>query len=316
MKKFLNKKSWLAVVAVLFVAATVAAPAVMAEDEQMYGFSLSPMDQQIVLTPGDSYESSLKVSNPGSYTTDLDYEVSVEPFYRNDEASVVFDNKNGYGEMANWITITSHQSGHLSPNETDEITFKIDVPEDAPAGGQYASVIVSSSSSSSDDAMIKETRQIGHLIYAEISGETTRDGEIMNIDVPAFLLSGNIRGSASVKNTGNVHGVASYKLQVFPLFSNEEVYTNEENPEQHLILPEQTYYDETAWEETPEFGIYNVVYTVEFEGKTAQASKLVIKCPIWLLFIILFIVAGIAIWLATRAWGRKSKKDKKTKSTK
>ncbi len=308
MKKILNKKSWLAAVAMMFVAATVAAPAVMAEEEQMYGFSMSPMDQQIVLMPGDSYESSLRVTNPGTHTTDLDYEVNVEPFYRNDDATAIFENVGGRGEMANWITITSHQTGHLAPNETDEVTFRIDVPEDAPAGGQYASVIVSSSSSSSEDAMIKETRRIGHLIYAEISGETVRSGEIMNLNVPTFLLSGNIAGSVAIKNTGNTHGVATYKLQVFPLFSDEEVYTNEEDPEQHLILPDQTYYAETAWEKTPEIGIYNVVYTVEFAGKTAQASKLVIKCPIWLLFIVLFVVAGIAIWLATRAWGRKTKR--------
>lgn len=309
MKKILNKKSWLLAVAAAFVVATVGAvPAAMAEDEQMYGFSMSPMDQQIVLMPGDSYESSLNVTNPGTHTTELDYEVNVEPFYRDDDATAIFENVSGRGEMANWITITSHQTGHLMPNETDEVTFRIDVPEDAPAGGQYASVIVSSSSSSSADAMIKETRRIGHLIYAEISGETVRSGEIMNLNVPAFLLSGNIAGSASIKNTGNTHGVATYKLQVFPLFSDEEVYTNEENPETHLILPDQTYYAETAWEKTPEIGIYNVVYTVEFAGKTAQASKLVIKCPIWLLFIVLFIVAGIAIWLATRVWGRKSKR--------
>lgn len=309
MKKILNKKSWLLAVAAAFVVATVGAvPAAMAEDEQMYGFSMSPMDQQIVLMPGDSYESSLNVTNPGTHTTELDYEVNVEPFYRDDDATAIFENVSGRGEMANWITITSHQTGHLMPNETDEVTFRIDVPEDAPAGGQYASVIVSSSSSSSADAMIKETRRIGHLIYAEISGETVRSGEIMNLNVPAFLLSGNIAGSASIKNTGNTHGVATYKLQVFPLFSDEEVYTNEENPETHLILPDQTYYAETAWEKTPEIGIYNVVYTVEFAGKTAQASKLVIKCPIWLLFIVLFVVAGIAIWLATRVWGRKSKR--------
>ncbi len=307
MKKILNKKSWLAALAMALAVATVAAPAVMAEEE-MYGFSMSPMDQQIVLMPGDSYESSLRVTNPGSHTTDLDYEVVVEPFYRNDDATAIFENVGGRGEMANWITITSHQTGHLSPNETDEVTFRIDVPEDAPAGGQYASVIVSSSSSSNSDAMIKETRRIGHLIYAEISGETVRSGEITNLNVPAFLLSGNISGSVAVKNTGNTHGVATYKLQVFPLFSDEEIYTNEEDPEMHLILPDQTYYAETAWEKTPEIGIYNVLYTVEFAGKTAQASKLVIKCPIWLLFIILFVVAGIAIWLATRVWGRKSKR--------
>lgn len=306
MKKILNKKSWLLAVAMAFAAATVAVPAVMAEEEQMYGFSMSPMDQQIVLMPGDSYESSLRVTNPGTHTTDLDYEVNVEPFYRNDDATAIFENIGGRGEMANWITITSHQTGHLSPNETDEVTFRIDVPEDAPAGGQYASVIVSSSSSANDDAMIKETRRIGHLIYAEISGETVREGEIMNLNVPAFLLSGNITGSVSIKNTGNTHGVGTYKLQVFPLFSDEEVYTNEESPEQHLILPDQTLYTETAWENTPAVGIFNVVYTAEFAGKTVQVSKMVIKCPVILLFIIIFAIIAIIIYFVMRAKNRKN----------
>jgi hypothetical protein len=313
MKKIFNKKSWFFLVAVLFIVAGVITPKVMAEGgeiEQMNGISMSPMDQEIVLNPGDTYESSVRVTNPGTNTMDVDYQTLVEPFYRNDEdAGVKFESKNGRGDMAEWITITSNESGHLAPGETAEITFRIDVPETAPAGGQYASVIASSTASTNEKTMIEEKIQIAHLIYAEIAGATTRNGELVSIDVPAFLLSGNVRGMSTIKNTGNVHGTASYKMQVFPLFSDEEIYTNEEDPETHLIMPDQTYYTETAWENTPEIGIFNVVYTVEFEGETlAQASKMVIKCPIWLLAIILFIIIAIAIWLATRSWGRKKNK--------
>ncbi len=297
-----------AVFATAFAVAGVSG-AVYAESDEMYGFSLSPMDQKIVLEPGDSYESSLQVTNPGTHTTEIDYEASVEPFYvsdENGEYTTIFENVGGRGEMSDWITITSAKSGHLAPNETAKITFRIDVPSDAPAGGQYATILVSSSSSAAgDEAMVKEVRRIGHLVFAEIAGDTARQGEIESANVPSFLLSGKIVGSAAIKNTGNVHGTATYKLQVFPLFSDEEVYTNEENPETHTILPDRTLYNETAWDGTPGMGIYNVKYTVEFEGVETVVEKMVIVCPIWLLFIIFFVIVVLVIWIPMRMRGKK-----------
>lgn len=303
-----TKRVMMNVFAVLFAGVFVGTPAVMAEGDNTVGFSMSPMDQKIVLEPGDSYTSSLRIHNPGDHSTDVTYEVSVEPFYVNDGYSTIFENVNGRGEMANWITIDSPTTGTLKPNETAEISFTINVPENAPAGGQYATVLASSrtkgQSGDGINPMIDEVRRIGHLIFAEVAGNTVRQGEIVDANVPSFLLSGNIAGTSSIKNTGNVHGTATYKLQVFPLFSNEEVYTNVENPETHTILPDRTYYNETAWDKTPDIGIFNVKYTVEFEGVTTEVSKMVIKCPIWLLFIIFFVIAVIIIWIVMRVRAR------------
>ena len=309
MKNYFNKlKRVMAGVLAMLFAGIFAATSTAWADDNMVGFSMSPMDQKIVLEPGDSYTSSLKIHNPGTHTTDVEYEISVEPFYVNEDYTTIFENVSNRGMMTDWITINSPTTGILKPNDTAEIVFTINVPSDAPAGGQYATVLASSHSKGQSgegiNPMIDEVRRIGHLVYAEIAGDTVRQGEIMDANVPSFLLSGNIKGTSAVKNMGNVHGTATYRLQVFPLFSDEEVYTNVEKPETHTILPDRTYYNETEWEKTPSLGVFNVVYSVEFEGVTTEVSKMVIICPVWLLFLILFVVIAIIFWIVMRARSR------------
>ncbi len=304
-RQFVNKLI-IPFLAVGYMATSVFAPIAWADDGSS-GFTVSPMNQSIVLSPGDTYKGSFKIANPNNSVENLAYTIEQRSFYVDDEYNTTYDEVDS--PIVEWTTIDSEESGILEPNESVDVMFTINVPESANAGGQYEAFRVISNpvavGGEGGGMTIQEKLVITHLVFVEIMGDTTREGEIVSAEVPGFLFDGNIRGTSMIKNTGNIYGRAKYTLQVFPLFSDEEIYTNEENPETRLILPDRTLYNAISWRETPSFGIFNVVYTAEFEGVTAQVKKMVIVCPIWLLFVIIATVFLIIGWLVIRARSRK-----------
>ncbi|MBR5647657.1 hypothetical protein IKW73_01810 [Candidatus Saccharibacteria bacterium] len=319
-KSFIKNKFLAALVAIMLYP-LVFSPLTYASETS---FSVTPMTTEIILEPGEHYTGTFEVHNPATASTNIEYKVVVTPYYASDDEdgaySYQYDERVGVNnEILDWITFVSGNTGVLAPNENGRVLYAIDVPEDAPGNGQYAAFKVTAKEAglsgeteeSNAGAMgIKQEFAIAHLLFAEVTGETVKSGDILNLNMPSLILSGNITGSSIVKNTGNVHGKAKYTMQVFPLFSSEEIYTNEEHPDAYIVLPDRSRYVETAWKETPAVGIFNVVYTVEFEGKTQQLSKLVIKCPIWLLFTIIFVIAVIALWVVMKYRSRKKSRIK------
>ncbi len=287
---------------------------VLADDENSSTVTVSPMTQKIILTPGESYAGSIKVSNPNSAKYNLDYSVHIGSFSQHSDADSLDDYGtvdteavSTYNQMMDWIVL-GKESGSVAPNNTDVISFTINVPADAPAGGQYATIIVRDETDHAQDTggnvMIQSIAQIASIIYAEVTGETRNEGAILENDMPSFLMNNTLEATSMVRNDGNVHTDAEYVLQVWPMFSDEEICTNEEDPAKSLVMPEtERYHAESCT--LPTVGIFRTKQTVKIFGETSIVEKTIIVCPIWLMFIILFAVFLLIFYFVMKAKNRK-----------
>jgi len=308
MKIFKSIKTLSIALVAVFALALFGSTNVFAEGNGTAGLTVSPMYQMKVLVPGEAEPGSLVVANPADSDGSIEYELEVRAFSYDSDKGEVFAETEDYSDMVDWIVLDS-TSGTLEPNERREISFTINTPADTRAGGQYAAIIVRTKGG--QVGPFNEVFEIAHLIYAEVSGDTIHKGNVDSVEVPSFLFSGNIAGKASITNEGNTHAYVSQVLKVFPLFGDEEYYTNEEDPQKNLVMASAKRYTSTTWEETPKIGIFRVVYTVEFEGVTNEVSKVVIVCPLWLI-ILIAIILGILI--VRPFFSKKNKKDKRDRN--
>ncbi len=267
-------------------------------------FTVSPMTQKVVLAPGETYRGGLKISNPVTSTEDFDYEVSVAPYsVKNDSYDEVdYKTKGKMNTIVEWTTI-ENPTGTLKPNDSVTISFEINVPKEVPAGGQYMALFVSEDTSKKQpggDMAIIEKMGMAHIVYAEVAGETRNEGRIIENNLPSFLTSNVLKASATVANDGNVHTDAKYTLQVWPLFSDEEICTNEETRDSMLVLPEtKKYYSQEC--NLPMFGIFRAKQVVKIFGEESIVEKTILVCPLWLLFVVIFGIVLLIAWLVARA---------------
>ncbi|MBP5647699.1 hypothetical protein J6X04_00170 [Candidatus Saccharibacteria bacterium] len=285
-----------------------------------FTMTISPPRQEITLIPGEVFEGTVEVSNPANAEQNLNYSVTVGSFNfgkdengKTDYSFTDVDTITSYNQIMEWITL-GKESGSVAPNTTDVIPFTITVPEDAPAGGQYATIIVQNDTEENDgnsgNVTIQNEIRFAAQIIAKVGGETREKGLIIENSIPSFLFGNPLSTTSVVKNEGNVHTDAEVTLQVWPLFSSEEIYTNEEDPTTVWIVPntERLHVEER---DLPMVGIFKVRQTVKIFGEESVMEKVVFVCPLWLLFIIIFAIILLIMW-----WIRKSKSQPHTKNKK
>ena len=305
------KNKLIAVLAVLLAGTFFGVANVSADLDGMDSvMTISPPKQKIVLVPGETFEGVIRVSNSAHAKGDQHYSASIGSFGlgKDEEGNIDYndtdvDTVTSYNQMMNWITL-GKESGTVEPNGTDVVPFTINVPSDAPAGGQYATIIFQDDSGNGTtgdgNVSIESVVRFASSIIAEVAGETRDEGAILENSIPSFIFNNKLSATSTVRNDGNVHTDASYTLQVWPLFGDEEICTNEEEPSTSLIMPEtERYHVEEC--NLPMIGIFRAKQTVNIFGETSVAEKTVFVCPLWLLFIIVFAIVLIIIWLVMRA---------------
>lgn len=264
---------------------------------------IGPVKRKLKLEPGQSYVSSIKVSNIG--TEKFTYKVSAAPYsvidekYNADYESSVKD----YTKMHNWVKIDENlETGTLDPKTSIEVPFTVTVPSDMHQGGQYATIMAETSDGNKNNTNIKTVNRLGMILYADITkGDIKVGGEIINNTVNSFILEPPLTVSSTVKNTGNFEGTATYTVKVWPLGSNETVFSNEDSPTELDIIPGTSRYNAITWDKAPHVGIFTVEQKIEYPNAPASVvRKLVIICPLWLMILITVIIVALVGWLVSR----------------
>lgn len=299
-----------ALLAFLAMVASVVASAgfVSAEEIPEYRLQVTPSFEEIdkSLKPGGTYTGKFKIQNTGS--KEFRYEIDFSPYSIVDEKyNIDSETESDYTQLSKWITVDKN-SGSIEADGSVDVEYTISVPRDVAAGGQYALINVKMLTDDGDQvegSAFKVTKQVGFRVLASINGTTRKTGSISDNKVPGFIFNPPITATSVVSNTGNIHAKAKYILQVFPLFGDEEVYTNEENPVELTILPETRRYNELSWDGAPHLGIFRVRQTVKIFDEVSVTEKLVFLCPIWFLFIVLLLIFCVIFWVVSRVRSRR-----------
>ena len=299
----MKKIKWLLLC--VFAAAMVPTQTAFASAPVHIGISVA--QQHIDLEPGTVLNDAFFVFNRG--TAQVDISVTVAPFDKSDFGNV---NENrprvDRSQLARWTSVDGADKFTMEPGSKREIAYTINVPQDFPAGGQYAQIIVVAKASDPAGSGVSGEYGLGFKIYARTTGGDTRDSaKLIAHEVPRFYFKGPIGATAKIENTGNIDVAVSMKLKVTDIFfKNREAYNND--TDEFFILPETTRAQTNQWAGAPMLGLFRVESTVSFLGENYDRAEVVLIFPLFLLIVILVIMILIVVYAVFRAKKRKAEK--------
>lgn len=320
LKKLLSFLSLPALLLSIFVSTPVAALEV--GDVVM---SISPSEQVIELTPGEQYTGSVKVMNVGRL--DFNFTLEAAPYHVNDDDyDPDFSTDSSYTNLKNWLKLPKTEY-HLEPGEEINAEFLVDVPTDAPNGGQYAAIMIRNYRQSETDdsnAPLNLRVQAAAVLYGHVQGGELRESaELVAQSLPSFILGENFSAISSIKNSGNVDFYARQTISIRNFFTNNEITPPvDEDSESSftdttIVLPGTTRTSILNWNladtDTFPIGLYRVSQTIVFLDQTYSTEHLLFICPVWLAIAILFLIFLAVIWLIlTLIKRRKTKRQNAT----
>lgn len=301
----------IAVLAIFTLFASVLLPhsAAYAEEERpAYRMDISPGQKNLgTVQPGDVKTGSFSIENTG--TEEFSISIDFTPYgVVGENYDPVYDQATKYTDITKWIK-TDLDHATIKSGEEIDINYTVKVPSDAHGGMQAGTIMVTMENDAAQtETGIDTIRRLGYLVFGNVEGEVERSAKILDNNIPGIILKPDLSVTSLIENTGNVYGVAEYKVQIFPLFSNEEVFTNEEKPVENVIFPETKRFNAVTWEDTPALGIYRVRQTVQLFDAESTEEKYVLIIPLWLLITILAILFLAIFWIVSRVRGRKDRR--------
>jgi hypothetical protein len=273
---------------------------------------MMPTMQDVTLAAGESKDYEVTVVNDG--TTALNIEMSAVPYtMKEDYSSNIFDAPSTRTQISQWVAFNAGEDKfRLEGSEQKIVHFTIDVPTNAPAGGQYAA-ITARGQIDGESSGVNATYQIASLFLSEIDGTTVRGGEITNREYGGWYASPDVVTKLTVRNTGNTHFFVTNRLIVENVFGGGEV-ARVEGPS-NIVFGEDERDFEVTWTSEQPIGFYYLIQESDFLGESHVERRLVVILPIWVIILcVLVLIAIIALIIASVKRRKKAKAKTSTKA--
>lgn len=253
------------------------------------GLTISPASAEIKLAPGQVYHGEFEVSNTTDRTRTARIDAGTYNIVNSNYGAPDYDNSGKYSEMARWMTIANPNLS-LQPGAKQKVKYTITVPNNPPAGTQYASLLTVYKDAEEGDqkagAQLSFTSRISYVITAQMQGGQTNDrANISSHDIAGYQPMSPLKAKFAVKNEGNVSTTTKYTLTVKNAINGTEVYKSEVNKDS--VYPETTRNFEIQWKGMG-VGFYNVELNVSLNGRDHKFNQFVVAVPIWI-FILIFV---------------------------
>ena len=177
---------------------------------QSQSISVTPPLFQLSIKPGDVWQSTVRVVNTNNFP--LTVFADVVNFVPEGEGGLgkfmpVLNKDEIKATLAEWIDIA--QGPYTIPEgRTQEISFFVDIPQDASPGGHFAAILVSTEPPKSDTGPLAlvTTQTVATLFFTRIEGDVIEKASIREFSVVDRSIELPVAEfSLRVENKGNVH---------------------------------------------------------------------------------------------------------------
>lgn len=276
---------------------------------------ISPVSSRVTLEPGkDPLEYSFTVSNIGS--EEFTYKVYTAPYtVVSENYDVNFSEETTRTQISRWIEFKDSDGNwsetakfSLKPDDKQTVEYRIVIPDDIPAGGQYAAIFAETEPSSEETSGsgIKTVSRAGLVVYGRTNGDTREEANILEYNFNTLLTSGNVNTGARVENTGNTDFEAHYSMVVKSIFG-KTIY---ERANSYNVLPDTTRRITMEWGDTPAFGIFRATARVAALDQVEEQTKIVMIVPLFIIIIVLILLTILIVWTIILIKKRNEQKSK------
>ncbi len=319
----MGKKFLKSIIIAAFTLASVFVPNsnVYAEDKPAIWLQVSPVANRITLNPGDELTYTMQVDNIGSEK--FSFKVYATPYtVANEEYEINFSTETNRTQISRWITFNQNANAQkdsekdwknevkfdLEPDQHQVVEYKITVPDDIPAGGQYATIFAESiPEGGTTSTGVHTISRVGLILYGTTNGETVSKAVISDFSLKPFITSGKITANANLSNEGNTDFTSIMKMKIEKLFGG----TVTELEGSYTVIPDAPARHATLeWNDTPAFGIFRVKTTINALDESFEDSRIVIILPVFIIVIMVMLLTIIIVWLIMLIRKRRAQKSR------